>query len=162
LGLSLPTIKAGLEQFSGSKARLQRKTGISGCTLIDDTYNANPSSMASAIAVLASQNAPRVLVMGDMAELGELSDDEHRRLLQLAESSAIETIYLYGEQFARAAQAARRARHFADKAAIAADIKSQLTGAHTVLVKGSRSMRMEVVVDALVDAHVSKNKEGKA
>jgi len=112
LGLSLAAIKSGLEQFSGSKARLQRKTGISGCTLIDDTYNANPSSMASAIAVLASQNAPRVLVMGDMAELGELSDDEHRRLLQLAESSPIETIYLHGEQFARAAKAARRARHF--------------------------------------------------
>lgn len=162
LDLSLPTIKTGLEQFSGSKARLQRKTGISGCTLIDDTYNANPSSMASAIAVLAGQSAPRVLVMGGMAELGELSDDEHRRLLQLAESSTIETIYLYGEQFARVAQAARRARHFAEKADIAADIRPQLTSAHTVLVKGSRSMRMEVVIDALVDAQTSKNNEGKA
>lgn len=162
LGLPLQTIKSGLEQFSGSKARLQRKTGISGCTLIDDTYNANPSSMASAIAVLASQNAPRVLVMGDMAELGELSDDEHRRLLALAEASAIETIYLHGEQFARAAQAARRARHFADKAEIAAELAPQITGAHTVLVKGSRSMRMEVVIDALVDTQRSKNNEGKA
>lgn len=162
LGLSLEAIKIGLEQFSGSRARLQRKTGISGCTLIDDTYNANPSSMASAIAVLASQNAPRVLVMGDMAELGELSDDEHGRLLALAEASTIETIYLHGEQFARAAKAARRARHFADRAEIAAELVPQITGAHTVLVKGSRSMRMEVVIDALVDAQRSKNNEGKA
>jgi UDP-N-acetylmuramoyl-tripeptide--D-alanyl-D-alanine ligase len=162
LGLAVSTIKTGLEQFSGSKARLQRKTGISGCTLIDDTYNANPSSMASAIAVLASQNAPRVLVMGDMAELGELSDDEHRRLLALAESSTIETIYLHGEQFARAAKAARRARHFADKAEIAAVLAPQLGAAHTVLVKGSRSQRMEVVIDALMGTHTSKNNEGKA
>jgi UDP-N-acetylmuramoyl-tripeptide--D-alanyl-D-alanine ligase len=167
LGLPLQTIKTGLEQFSGSKARLQRKTGISGCTLIDDTYNANPSSMASAIAVLASQPAPRVLVMGDMAELGTLSDDEHCRLLELAEASTIETIYLHGEQFARAAQAARRARHFANKAEIAAVLKPQLTGAHSVLVKGSRSMRMEMVVDALAEGNVlpiykENEKEGEA
>jgi len=157
LGLPIQSIKTGLEQFSGSKARLQRKIGISGCTLIDDTYNANPSSMASAIAVLASQNAPRVLVMGDMAELGELSDNEHRRLLQLAESSPIETIYLHGEQFARAAKAARRAQHFADKADIVAHLNLQVTFAHTVLVKGSRSMRMEVVIDALSADKERKN-----
>jgi len=157
LGLSLQSIKTGLEQFSGSKARLQRKIGISGCTLIDDTYNANPSSMASAIAVLASQNAPRVLVMGDMAELGELSDDEHQHLLQLAESSPIETIYLHGEQFARAAKAARRAQHFADKADIVARLNLKLTFACTVLVKGSRSMRMEVVIEALSADKERKN-----
>lgn len=162
LGLPIHSIKSGLEQFSGSKARLQRKNGISGCTLIDDTYNANPSSMASAIEVLAHQSAPRVLVMGDMAELGELSDDEHRRLLQLAEASVIETIYLHGEQFARAAQAARRAQHFASKADIVAVLKPQLTAAHSVLVKGSRSMRMEMVIDALAHKQKDKDKTGEA
>lgn len=161
LGLPMQVIVRGLAQFTGSKARLQRKSGISGCTLIDDTYNANPSSMASAIAVLAGQNAPRVLVMGDMAELGDVSTAEHRRLLELAESSAIETIYLFGDQFASVAPQARRARHFVSQADIVRELKPQLTREHSVLVKGSRSMRMEAVIDALLQSQPD-NKEGEA
>jgi len=150
LDLPMSAVRHGLEQFTGSKARLQRKTGISGCTLIDDTYNANPSSMASAIAVLASQHAPRVLVMGDMGELGDVSEAEHRRLLTLAESSAIETIFLFGDHFADVAASARRARLFTSQADIVCELKPQLTHDHSVLVKGSHYMRMDAVIDALI------------
>ncbi|HMT91833.1 UDP-N-acetylmuramoyl-tripeptide--D-alanyl-D-alanine ligase [uncultured Thiothrix sp.] len=152
LGFSLATIKQGLESLQPVKGRLNPKQGRHGVWVIDDTYNANPSSTAAAIAVLAEQQGRKILVLGDMGELGNTGEQLHFELGQLAKLAGIDELYSLGRLSAAASQAfGTGAQAFQDLADLLAALTPKLTPSTQVLVKGSRSARMERVVEALVE-----------
>jgi UDP-N-acetylmuramoyl-tripeptide--D-alanyl-D-alanine ligase len=133
---------------------LQALTLSSGVALINDAYNANPASMAVAIEVLAAHPAPRYLVIGDMAELGEAAAQAHQRVGELAADKGIEELWVCGELSAHAALAfGVRARRFDDAETLARHLREELPKHGTVLVKGSRSAAMERVVHHLEEMH---------
>ena len=155
-GLSLAEVSDGLKNFSNIKGRLNIKQGIKGATLIDDTYNANPDSMKAAIDVLAAMPAPRIFVMGDMGELGE---DEaaamHAEVGAYARDKGIEAAYFVGDNSVEAAETfGAEGLWFADKDPLIQVLSHDLPERATVLVKGSRFMKMEEVVEALTDKEV--------
>ncbi len=115
-----------------------------GTTLVDDTYNANPDSMLAAIEVLAALPAPRWLVMGDMGEVGTRGPEFHAEVGAAAQARGIETVWAAGALMAHAPAT----RHFADVPALLAALADP-PAAKSVLVKGSRFMKMERVVQAL-------------
>lgn len=152
-GLSLQQISDGLKHFSNIKGRLQVKQGIRGATLLDDTYNANPDSMKAALDVLAALPAPRVFVMGDMGELGQ---DEaaamHAEVGAYARDKGIELAYFVGDDSAQAAEMfGADGLWFAAKDPLIQVIRHDLPPNAHVLIKGSRFMKMEEVVEALTD-----------
>jgi UDP-N-acetylmuramoyl-tripeptide--D-alanyl-D-alanine ligase len=152
VALDLPNepIARGLAAFSGYEGRMQRRRGVNGALLIDDTYNANPDSTLAAIAVLAGIAGKRVLILGDMAELGEHGPEMHARVGAAARQAGIESLYALGELSQQACTAfGAGARHFAGIEELTAVVASEFDVGTTVLVKGSRSMEMERVVEAL-------------
>lgn len=149
MGVPLAAIVAGLSQYSGVKGRLQRKAARAGATVIDDTYNANPESMRAAIDVLARTPGQHLLVLGDMGELGERATQCHRELGAYARSAGIERLYALGAQSVHTVAAfGAGARHFDSMDELTAQMQTELAPDLTVLVKGSRFMQMERVVDA--------------
>jgi UDP-N-acetylmuramoyl-tripeptide--D-alanyl-D-alanine ligase len=143
-------VQAGLGSYAGVKGRLQSKRGAMGAAIIDDTYNANPDSVKAAIDVLVQCQGERVLVLGDLGELGELSVPLHREVGQAAKAAGLDRMYTLGEASAHASEAyGQGARHFRELAGLVAAVRAELTSNTTVLVKGSRFMRMERVVEAL-------------
>ena len=150
-GLSLQEIADGLAGFANIKGRLQIKHGIKGATLLDDTYNANPDSMKAALDVLAQLPAPRVFVMGDIGELGEdESPAMHAEVGEYARNKGIEAAYFVGDFSASAAEAfGGQGLWFADKDPLIQVLVHDLPENANVLVKGSRFMKMEEVVEAL-------------
>ncbi len=149
-GVPLAAVAAGLESFSGVKGRLQRRAGKLGAEILDDTYNANPDSVRAGIDVLASTIGRKLLILGDMGEIGEACAQYHDEIGGYAKSQGVDLLFALGE----ATKAAVRnfgdgARHFChvDKLIAAAD--KELGPDTTVLVKGSRFMKMERVADAL-------------
>ncbi|XQU69521.1 UDP-N-acetylmuramoyl-tripeptide--D-alanyl-D-alanine ligase [Cupriavidus sp. H18C1] len=154
-GVDIEAIQRGLAGFAPVKGRLQVKRAAAGTVVIDDTYNANPDSMRAAIDVLAGFAAPRVLVIGDMGEVGDQGPAFHAEIGAYARARGIETLWATGEASPHAVQAfGEGARHFAGADALAATLAADADGtvarASAVLVKGSRFMRMERMVDALV------------
>jgi UDP-N-acetylmuramoyl-tripeptide--D-alanyl-D-alanine ligase len=146
LEVPLTTVAAGLARFGGIKGRLQRKRGLNGATLIDDTYNANPDSMRAAITVLAKARGKKVLVMGDMGELGAGAAAMHAQIGEFARAAGIGHLFTLGELSAHTTQAfGAGARHFERIEDLLAEIGSVLAPDVTVLVKGSRFMQMERV-----------------
>lgn len=151
LDVPTPAVIHGLAAFEGAKGRLQSRSGKAGARIVDDTYNANPDSMRAAIAVLAQSAAPRVLVMGDMGELGGDAARLHQELGEAARTAGIERLFTLGELSAHAAQGfGSGARAFQDVDALCGELTPLLGPATTVLVKGSRFMRMERVVQRLL------------
>ncbi len=154
-GVSLDAIKRGLEAFGAVKGRLQVKHAalgsLDGATVIDDTYNSNPDSMRAAIDVLASQASPRVLVMGDMGEVGDKGPAFHREIGAYAKERGIDALYAMGDASRDACTAyGADAHHVADIGTLVAQLQQAGFGpAATFLVKGSRFMQMERVVDAV-------------
>ncbi|MBI2225748.1 MAG: UDP-N-acetylmuramoyl-tripeptide--D-alanyl-D-alanine ligase [Betaproteobacteria bacterium] len=147
LQVPLAAVAAGLARFPGVKGRLQRKTCLHGATLIDDSYNANPDSARAAIAVLAQMPGTRLLVLGDMGELGPQAAALHAEVGAFARASGIDRLLTLGEFSAQAAQAfGAGARHFPRIEELLAEIENALAPGVTVLVKGSRFMQMERVV----------------
>jgi UDP-N-acetylmuramoyl-tripeptide--D-alanyl-D-alanine ligase len=164
LGVSNEDIACGLENFAAVKGRLQRKTGFNGASLIDDTYNANPDSMKAAIDVLANQPGKQVFVMGDMAELGEDAAQMHANIGLYAKQKGIPQLLTFGELSQQASQVfGANAQHFSSLEALVLRLKTSIQMNTTVLVKGSRFMQMERVVNALeVDAIEEKDISKKA
>jgi UDP-N-acetylmuramyl pentapeptide synthase len=147
-GINVSTIARGLMAFRPYTGRLQVKEACNGATLIDDTYNANPDSVRAAIDVLASCPGPRVLVLGDMGEVGEHGRDFHREVGAYARSKGIELLLGLGDATRDAVQAfGDGGRHFEKLEALIANVSGK-----SILVKGSRFMKMERVVAALTGA----------
>jgi len=163
LEVPLDIIVAGLEQASGVPGRLRREVMEGGWTLIDDSYNANPSSMAAAIDTLMLATGERWLVLGDMAELGPDALALHAGIGTHARERGVERLFAVGPLGAATVEAfGARGEHFNDKAALIAALQTQLHGGVTCLVKGSRSAGMEQVVAALGRhrVHADKNQGG--
>jgi UDP-N-acetylmuramoyl-tripeptide--D-alanyl-D-alanine ligase len=147
LNVPLTTIAKALEGFGGVAGRLQRKQALHGATLIDDTYNANPASMHAALEVLAQAQGKRIFVLGDMGELGTDAAKFHREIGIAAREMGIESMLALGVLSAEAVREfGAGAQHFADIEALHAALDKELDAQTTVLVKGSRFMKMERVV----------------
>ncbi|QYY31193.1 MULTISPECIES: UDP-N-acetylmuramoyl-tripeptide--D-alanyl-D-alanine ligase [Cupriavidus] len=154
-GVQVPAIQQGLAAFKAVKGRLQVKHTPGGTVVIDDTYNANPDSMRAAIDVLAGFAAPRLLVIGDMGEVGDQGPAFHTEIGGYAQALGIEALWATGELATHAVQAfGAQGRHFERAADLARALEEDAGGtvakAGAVLVKGSRFMRMERMVAALV------------
>ena len=153
LNVSLEKITAGLEKFNGVGGRMQRKVALNGATLIDDTYNANPASLRAAISVLAQAEGKRILVIGDMGELGEKAGDYHAAVGSDARQAGIEKLFALGALSKNAAREfGEGARYFEHIEELQDVLKEELNAETTVLVKGSRFMKMERVVESCVPA----------
>jgi UDP-N-acetylmuramoyl-tripeptide--D-alanyl-D-alanine ligase len=151
LGVPLATIRAGLEAAPTVAGRLLRTVHASNAVVIDDSYNANPGSFAAAIATLAAEPGERVLVMGDMAELGTDAERLHADIGALAKRSGIRRLRAVGP-LSRAAVAAFAggAEHYADQTQLIEALRAELRSGVVLLVKGSRSSAMDRVVGALL------------
>ncbi len=150
LGISNADIASGLESFAGVYGRLERKAAVRGAVLIDDTYNANPDSMQAAIDVLVKCAGEKVLVLGDMGELGEDAQQMHAQIGAYARAAGLNKLYCLGELSVEMVKAfGDGALHFDTPQALAEFLLPQLTRGMTVLIKGSRFMQMERVVKLL-------------
>lgn len=150
IGIPVETIARGLEQFRPVAGRLVRTRSLGGATLIDDSYNANPDSVRAAIDVLAGEPKPGVLVLGDMGEVGEDGPAYHREVGGYARERGVARLLALGPACAQAVAAfGDGAEHFADVSALTACARELDAPGTTLLVKGSRFMRMERVVAAL-------------
>ncbi len=154
-GVNPTVIKAGLESVRTVRGRLVLHTGHHGARLLDDSYNANPSSLSAALDVLISAPGEHWLVLGDMAELGDLGEFLHRQAGENARRAGVTRLFALGD-LSRATVSAfgKGALHFESHAALINSVIKMLTarapGAINVLIKGSRSARMEKVVEALL------------
>ena len=150
--MSVENIVAGLAALQAVPGRLQLRAGLPA-RLIDDTYNANPASLKAAIDLLASYSGKRVLVLGDMKELGVDEQRFHAEAGRYAQESGIDCLICVG---ALAAHAAREfgdnAASFTEKAEVADLLRHSLGAEHTVLFKGSRGARMEEIIELLLQA----------
>jgi len=147
LQVPAPAIARGLARYAGIKGRLQKKAGLNGATLIDDTYNANPESVRAAIAVLARAPGEKLLVLGDMGELGHNAPELHAEVGRYAREQGVGRLLTLGEASAHAARAfGAGARHFTRIEDLLAEAENALAPGVTALVKGSRFMQMERVV----------------
>ncbi len=153
VGVSLTDIVAGLEDWQGVKGRLQSKI-INGMHVIDDSYNANPASIRAALEVLSMQTGMKVFVMGDMGELGENSATLHEQAGLMAKEMGVDACYTLGEQTALTAQAFGSHAHSYSEAeqlvaALAKELRANRGRPINILVKGSRAMKMEQVIELL-------------
>lgn len=150
LEVPAPAIAQGLARFSGIRGRLQKKACKNNAILIDDTYNANPESVRAAIDVLASCPAPTILVLGDMGELGPRSPEFHRDVGAYARSRNISSLFAMGDATRDTVAAFGAAgAHASSLDDLLQMIRTSATPTATLLIKGSRFMRMERVVTAL-------------
>ncbi len=156
LDVSYRSIVAGLSGFTGVKGRLQKKAALYGSTFIDDTYNANPDSVKAALAVLAQQPGKKILVLGDMGELGADAAAMHAQIGLAARASGIDRLLALGELSRETVSAfGAGAMHFERIQELLAELENELTPETTVLVKGSRFMQMERVVQSFMEAPVA-------
>ncbi|HMA07321.1 MAG TPA: UDP-N-acetylmuramoyl-tripeptide--D-alanyl-D-alanine ligase, partial [Ramlibacter sp.] len=148
VGAPMAAIAQGVWAFEPLKGRsraLALTLGGRAITVVDDSYNANPDSVRAAIDVLAELPGPRLLVLGDMGEVGDQGPQFHAEVGEHARARGIEQLLTLGAQ-----SVAMKGRHFEDMDALTKAVLAQLPKAATVLVKGSRFMAMERVVDAIM------------
>jgi UDP-N-acetylmuramyl pentapeptide synthase len=163
-GIDFATIVAGLEQFRASSNRMERLTSPKGLKILNDSYNANPASMASGLRTLGTLPArTRMAILGDMLELGEVSRDLHRSIGNVAAQSDLSYLALVGEFAEQIKQGAQtsgmdpdRIRVFADKKAIINWIDELFGDSHLqpgdwLLVKASRGLALDTVVDQIME-----------
>lgn len=152
LGVDPKTIKQGLENAHQVKGRLQSKQGIAGATIIDDTYNANPASLQAAIDVLCSQNKKPWLVLGDMGELGDDAEAIHAEIGIGAKSAGVKKLFGLGKLAKHAVNSfGENGFHFDKHSELSNALRNQIDPQCCILVKGSRAMHMEDVVNFLVN-----------
>jgi UDP-N-acetylmuramoyl-tripeptide--D-alanyl-D-alanine ligase len=150
LDVPLTDIKIGLEAVKPVPGRLSLKQSKSGWTVIDDTYNANPASLYAALQVLPTQSGEPWLVLGDMKELGSDSRKMHAELGDAARSLGVKRLFAVGDASEATVDAfGDKAVHFSSREGLIEALRSQLKPGVSCLVKGSRSMGMEHVVDAI-------------
>lgn len=151
-GCTLAQVAEGLGNFRGEKSRMQIRRGRAGSWVIDDTYNANPGSVTAAVDYLSARPGKRILVLGDLAELGDLGPKSHRDLGIYAAQNNINALYTSGPLSALSAETfGAGAAAFDNKNELVETLLKQLDEQTTVLVKGSRSARMEDIVQRICD-----------
>ena len=154
-GVPLTAVRDGLTAFRGIKGRLQRRAGLNGSTLLDDSYNANPDSVRAGIDVLAATVGKKILVLGDMGEIGDMAGQFHDEVGGYAKSQGVDCLLALGDTSALAAHNfGGGGQHFKKIESLIEALAGELTGETTVLIKGSRFMRMERVVEAVLDPAV--------
>lgn len=159
LGIGLSDIARGLSRYHAVDNRMRRLALAGDIVVLDDTYNANPASMAAAVQTLVEATGPgrKIAVFGDMLELGDNAERLHEELGVLAAQSGLERLYATGDHAAAVAEGAARAGLAAGsirtgtKEEIVRDLLRQLRDGDRILVKGSRGMKMETVVAAVCD-----------
>lgn len=152
VGANLQQIKQGLANFSPVAGRMSRHVGIKSSEIIDDSYNANPGSVRAAIDVLA-QKKRGILVLGDLGELGSEAPQLHTELGEYAREKKISNLFTVGKLSENATQAfGKGALHFADQPSLVAHLKKIAKKDTTLLIKGSRSAAMDLVVRQLCDS----------
>jgi UDP-N-acetylmuramoyl-tripeptide--D-alanyl-D-alanine ligase len=164
-GCSLDNVKAGLESFKNVAGRLEQKIGINGALIFDDTYNANPGSVRAGIDAIKQVSdelqSDAILILGDMGELGEEAETLHYQLGVDAANMGIKQLFTVGElseettkgfnSIAPIVEGQTQAKHSNNKNNLIEQVRNTLQKNNIVLVKGSRSMKMESVVEALVN-----------
>ncbi len=151
-GASDSDIKLGLENMTQASSRLQIKTAIKGAQVIDDSYNANPASLSAAIEVLCARSDDSWLVLGDMGELGADEVSIHAHMGELAKSAGVKKLFALGQLSKYAAASfGDNGFSFLDHQALADAITAELHQGCCVLVKGSRAMQMEKIVNLLTE-----------
>lgn len=150
VGISLDTIKKGLESFCGVSGRMTYKKGINQSVVIDDSYNANLRSTLAAIDVLSARPGFKVLVMGDMGELGDYTEEYHAEVGKNARSKGIDLVFTLGKHSNFTTQAfGAPAKHYSEGNILINDLLSHLNEKTTILVKGSRAAQMELIVNKI-------------
>lgn len=151
LDISLEDIKAGLETYKTVTRRMEIKEGIQGAKIIDDSYNANPTAMNYAVDVLSKQSGRKIFVMGDMLELGELTDESHRAVGKHARAVGIDVMLGYGNRASLAIEEfGANGAFYTDKNELIVNLTAMLDPNTVVLVKGSNGMRLNEVVEKIV------------
>jgi len=149
LDIDSERIRSALENIVPVKGRLQPLAGINACTLFDDSYNANPLSVTAAAEFLASLDGESWLVLADMKELGEGAEEMHREVGASARTSGVDRLFALGGLSRYCVDGfGKGATWYPDIDALLMDV-GKADSSVNILVKGSRSMRMERVVDAL-------------
>jgi UDP-N-acetylmuramoyl-tripeptide--D-alanyl-D-alanine ligase len=162
--VSAQAVEQGLAAFAPVKGRSRAmEIMIAGRqrTVVDDSYNANPDSVRAAIDVLAQLPGPRLLVLGDMGEVGQQGPQFHAEAGRYAASMGIEGLLATGTLSQHAVHAFPAARHFDSMGALCAGVIERLPQFSSLLVKGSRFMRMERVIDTVMATLVQPT-EGEA
>jgi len=150
LGIGVADIAAGLETVQPVAGRLSWRVGRAGLRVLDDTYNANPGSLAAAVEVLSAVPGPRWVVLGDMAELGGGSEVMHREAGRQLRQAGVDRLFACGPHAAASVEAfGSGGQAFAGRDELIAALEGAVCGEEAILVKGSRSMAMERVVAAL-------------
>ncbi len=159
-GAKLEHIAAGLGAMRAVAGRLQFKKALGGAWIIDDSYNANPSSMRAGIEVLAELEGTKWLVIGDMAELGEYAPAAHTEIGEFARAHGVERMFAMGGLAKLAVDSfGAGAQWFPDAQALASAVVQALAGGASgvrILIKGSRVNRLERVVDTLVHGSIQQ------
>ena len=161
-GVPLESIVQGLESFQAVKGRSRAlRISLAGkiYNVIDDTYNANPDSARAAIDILAELPAPHLLILGDMGEVGDQGPEFHAEIGEYAAERGIESLMCMGELMRYGAAVFPGARHFGGMEALSAAVLTELPQYRSVLVKGSRFMKMERVVQAVEDLASQHNND---
>ena len=150
-GVPQAAVVQGLTAFEPVKGRSRALNLSGGISLVDDSYNANPDSVRAAIDVLAELPGPRLLVLGDMGEVGDQGPQFHAEAGAYAAERGIDAVFTLGELSLHAHRAfgRQRGQHFADMTALEAAVAAVWRSVSSILVKGSRFMKMERVVEAL-------------
>ncbi|VAW89163.1 UDP-N-acetylmuramoyl-tripeptide--D-alanyl-D-alanine ligase [hydrothermal vent metagenome] len=158
-GATLNSVRDGLQSLVDVGGRLQIKKSAAGVTVIDDTYNANPASLQAGLDVLNESDGEKILVLADMGELGDLAVSLHRQMGEQAGRAGVKRLFTIGNMAQHTAQAfGAAANHFTTQDVLISELRRALTASVppvTVMVKGSRSMKMERVVAALLDDEIS-------
>jgi len=151
VGIHHSAIRTGLENIQAAPGRLQIRALENGVKIIDDTYNANPFSLQAAVDTLATFAGKKILVLGDMRELGADAKALHSSAGEQIRAAGIDYLFTFGELSANTSQTfGEGAYHFTEQEKLVTALKPLLYNQTTILVKGSRSMRMEKVIAGLV------------
>lgn len=155
-GVPIKAIVQGLSLFEPVKGRSRALAlqvavaqGVHALTVVDDTYNANPDSVRAAIDVLAELPGPQLLVLGDMGEVGDQGPEFHAEVGAYARSRGLTQVLTLGHMSVSTTEAFQTGRHFEDMAALQAHVLQVVPQFNSILVKGSRFMKMERVLDVL-------------
>ncbi|WP_262140149.1 UDP-N-acetylmuramoyl-tripeptide--D-alanyl-D-alanine ligase [Pseudomonas sp. Marseille-Q5117] len=157
VGVSLFGIATGLGAVQPVKGRTVTQLAKNGMRVIDDTYNANPTSMCAAVDILAGFSGRTVLVLGDIGELGDWAEQGHRDVGEYARGK-VSALYAVGPNMVHAVNAfGEQAQHFGTQAELIQALAAEQDTNTTILIKGSRSAAMENIVAALCGSSLEKH-----